>query len=79
MLKPSNSTEFGSMLFSLFYPVGNLPAPVTDPHSEASATPRYLVCHPGLVPYSKREERQYSSLCSLHRMPDPTLPPKFLP
>lgn len=38
---PSNSAELGSTIFGLFYLVGNLPIPtlVTDPHSEALATP----------------------------------------
>ena len=51
----------------------NLPVLVADLHSEASETLKYLVCHPGLVSHSKREERQIDVL--LYLMPDPTLPP----
>lgn len=55
---PSNSAELGSTIFGLLYLVGNLPIPtlVTDPHSEALATPNtwfatLAQCH------NKREDR----------------------
>lgn len=45
------------MRFSLFYPVRNLPALVTDPHSEASRSNSKIPClHLGIGPHSKRKD-----------------------